>query len=68
MQDGGRAAGLPVAEHAEHVGLAVVFALDQDGVVADRLLLLVNLRYVGVHGLGRGLQEADGVVGERIRV
>ncbi len=59
VQHRGRARRLPVWEHLEHVGAAVIFPFDEHRVVSDGLLLLVDLHHVGVHGFRCGLEEAD---------
>ena len=59
---------LPVLEHVEQIALTVVPPLDEHGRVADSPLLGENLRHVFGHRLRRDLQEADGMVGERVGI
>ena len=68
MEQDRDAGGLPVGEHVAHVLGAGLGALDQDGIVADRLLLGVDLDDVVVHRLGPELDVPDTVVGERVGV
>nr|ABZ09842.1 hypothetical protein ALOHA_HF4000APKG8L7ctg1g17 [uncultured marine microorganism HF4000_APKG8L7] len=62
MQDGGDSPRLPVAEESLHVGVAVLGAFDEGGVVADRGLLRRDGGDVFVHGLGADLHVAHGMV------
>src|SRR5207247_7567969 len=54
--------------HVEQIALAVALPLDEHGRVADGPLLGEDLRHVLGHSLRRNLQEADGMVGERVGV
>ena len=68
VQDGGDALRAPVGQQALHVGHAVLPALDEIGLVADRLLLLVDAGHILAHRLVADLHVADRVVAERLRI
>src|SRR5262245_13543299 len=68
MQHGRDAFGLPIIEDRPHVFRAVGFALDEDRLVADLLLLLVDAGDVLMHHLGADLHVADRVIAEGLRI
>src|SRR3546814_4080994 len=68
VQHRGDALGLPVVEQPLHVEVAFLGTLDEDRLVADRLLLLVDRGDVGAHHLRTDLHVADGMIAKGLGV
>ena len=62
MKNRGDAFGAPIAENFFHIGMAIRFAFDEIGIVANGFSLLVNLRDILMHIFRRDLHVANSVV------